>query len=91
MHQIPLGSILSLQDLWKNQSLETVPICMVVQCFPHDNIAEMHICDEIKRAKRLSQPLVHLVTASASLTRVVEVFCSPAHNIAPHISLHDLL
>ena len=35
-------SILSLQDLRQSQSLETVPICIVVRYFPHDNIAETH-------------------------------------------------
>ena len=46
-------SILSLQGLLQNQNLETIPICIVVLCFPHDNIA--------------SQALVHFVTARVSL------------------------
>ena len=31
-----LKSILILQDLRQSQSPETVPTCIVVQCFPHD-------------------------------------------------------
>ena len=31
--------ILSLQDLPRSQSLETVPICIVAQCVTHDNFA----------------------------------------------------
>ena len=30
------------QDLQQNRSLETVPICIVWQCFPHDNIVCYH-------------------------------------------------
>ena len=57
-------------DLLQNQNLETVPIDIVAQYFPHDNIVCIHLCnecDEIKRAKRLSHALVHLVIARASL------------------------
>ena len=39
----------SLPDLRQSQSPETVPICIVAQCFPHDNIAEIHICDDATR------------------------------------------
>ena len=34
--------ILNLQDLPQNRSLETVPICTVLENFPHDNIAGIH-------------------------------------------------
>ena len=34
-----LKSILSLQDLRQSQCPQTVPTCIDVQCFPHDNIA----------------------------------------------------
>ena len=44
--QYSLRSILSLQALRQSQSFETVPVCFVVQCFPHDNIAGSHLCDE---------------------------------------------
>ena len=40
--------ILSPQDLLQNGSLETVPACIVLQCYPHNNIAYMHMCDECK-------------------------------------------
>ena len=35
---VHLKSISSLQDLQQSQCSETVPTCIVVQCFPHDNI-----------------------------------------------------
>ena len=38
--------ILNLQDLPRSQSLETVPICIVWQYFPHDNIVCTHSYDE---------------------------------------------
>ena len=38
--------ILNPQDLLQSRSLETVPICTVCQCFPHDNIVCLHLCDE---------------------------------------------
>ena len=47
-----------------------VQTLIVVQCFPHDNIVGIHscgVCKRFKRAGRLSQALVHLVTARASL------------------------
>ena len=58
----------NLTGLLQNQSLETILICIVV-CFPRNNIAWIHMCDECKRsnAKRLSQAFVHFVTARASL------------------------
>ena len=57
----------------KARVLKTVPTCIVVLYFPHDNIVRIHIVwwmYEIKRAKRLSHALVHLVTARASLFTV---------------------
>ena len=61
--------VLSPQDLPRSQSLERVPIYIVLQCFPHDNIIGIQLCEECKRskAKRLSQTFVHFVTARASL------------------------
>ena len=41
-----LLEILNLQDLPQSQSPETVPICIVLQYFPHDNIVCFHSCDE---------------------------------------------
>ena len=40
----------NLQGLLQNQSLETILICNVVLCFPHNNIACIHICDGCKRS-----------------------------------------
>ena len=34
------------QDLPRSQSLETVPVCIVLQYYPHDNIVCIHMCDE---------------------------------------------
>ena len=59
----------SLQSLLQNQSLETILVCISVLCFPHNNIARIHLydeCKEIKRATRLSHALVHFVMARAS-------------------------
>ena len=38
----------SLPSLHQNQSLETILICNVALCFPHKNIACIHMCDECK-------------------------------------------
>ena len=43
-------SIFSLQELLQNQNLETVPVCIVVLCFPHNNIAGSHLYDECMRS-----------------------------------------
>ena len=42
--------ILNLQDLPRSQNLETVPICIVWQYFPHDNIVCIHSCDEYMKS-----------------------------------------
>ena len=38
--------ILNPQDLPQNQSLETIPICIVWQYYPHGDIVCIHLCDE---------------------------------------------
>ena len=38
------------EGLLQNQRLETILICIVVLCFPHSNIACIHMCDECKRS-----------------------------------------
>ena len=45
--------ILNPQDLLQNRSLETVPICIVWQCFPHDNIVCSDMYDECKRSNEI--------------------------------------
>ena len=58
------------QDFPRSQSLETVPVCIVLQYYPHDNIVCIHTYDEfyeINRFRRLSQALVHFVIDRASL------------------------
>ena len=39
--------IVSPQDLLQ-KSLETVPACIVLQCYPHKNIVCIHMYDECK-------------------------------------------
>ena len=36
------------QDLLQNRSLETVPVCIVLQYYPHCNTVCIHMCDEWK-------------------------------------------
>ena len=68
-------SILILQDLRQNQSPETVPTCIVMQCFPHDKLFEffcvMNVRDQTRQTFVTS--FVHLVTARASLFTVHKV------------------
>ena len=61
--------ILNLQDLPRSQSLETVPICIVWQYFPHDNTVCIHKYDEYMKSinSGVSQALVHFVMDRASL------------------------
>ena len=42
--------ISNLQDLPRSQSLETVPVCIVWQYFPHDNIVCIHTYDEYMKS-----------------------------------------
>ena len=42
--------ILNPQDLLRNQSLETVLVCMFQQYYPHDNIVCIHMCDEYMKS-----------------------------------------
>ena len=60
----------NLQGFLQNQSLETILICIVVLCFPQNNIAQnLHVwwMYEIKRAKRLSHAFDHFISAQANL------------------------
>ena len=62
--------ILNPQDLPQNSSLETVPICIRLQCFPHDNIVCIHMYDEYMKSIDSSvchKLLVHFVIDRASL------------------------
>ena len=42
--------ILNLQDLPQNQSLETVPVCIVCSVTPHNNIVCIDMYDECKKS-----------------------------------------
>ena len=42
--------ILSLQGLLQNLSLETILVCIVVLCFPHNITAGIHLYDECKKS-----------------------------------------
>ena len=48
--RVDLILILSLQGLMQNQNLETIQVCIVVLCYPHNNIACIHLCDECTRS-----------------------------------------
>ena len=37
----------------KNQSLETIQVCFLVLCFPHNNVASVHLYDECKRSNEI--------------------------------------
>ena len=57
--------ILNLQDLLQNQSLETVPVCIVLQYYPHDNIVCIHMYDEYM--KSIDSGVCHRLWYRASL------------------------
>ena len=50
-----LMKILNFQDLLQNRSLETVPVCIVWQCFPHDNMFAILCVMDVKEIKRDSR------------------------------------
>ena len=67
------------QNLVQNRILETVPICIILQCFPHDNIVCIHMCDGCKissdsvvchKLSSISQSIVQV----CSLTREYQGF-----------------
>ena len=61
---------MNLQDLPQSQSLETVPVCIVWQYYPHDNIVCIHKYDEYMKSIDsgvLSHALVHFMIDRASL------------------------
>ena len=63
MHKLRLRSILSLQDPVQSQSPETVPTCIVVQCFPHDHTAWIHLWDECKKSNEPS--VCHMLSSTS--------------------------
>ena len=78
MHTIPLMLTWRLQSLLQSQNLETIQICIVVLC-SHTTTLPVLTCvmKEIKRAKRLSQDVVHFVTARASLFTDLKISSLP--------------
>ena len=80
--------ILSLQDLRQSQSPETVPTCIVVQCFPHDNIACIHSCDECMRS---NVPNVCRMLLSIWVTARANLFTDPRMSGLPMRAKHMLL
>ena len=44
---------LNPQDLLQIRSLETVPVCIVCQCFPHSNTVHIYMYDECRRSNDL--------------------------------------
>ena len=65
--------ILNLQDLPRNQSLETVPVCIVSQCHPHNNIICIDMCDECRRSND-SVVCHRLWSISWSIVQVCSLF-----------------
>ena len=62
--ELLLIMILSLGDLPQNQSLETIQVCIVVLCFPHNYTVGIHLCDECTRS---NAPNVFQMLLSISL------------------------
>ena len=61
--------ILNRQDLPQNQSLETVPVCILLQCYPHNNIVCILMYDECK--KSIDSGVCHkLWSISSSIVQV---------------------
>ena len=50
---IHLRSISNLQDLAQSESLDTVPVGIVMLYFPHDSTVCTHLCGECKRSNVL--------------------------------------
>ena len=50
MLNVPPEVISNLRDLLQNLSLETVPVCIVLQYYPHHNTVCIHLYDECKRS-----------------------------------------
>ena len=73
-HCTTWSRFVSPQDLLQNQSLETVPICIVWQCYPHANVCN-HMNEKRKRSNdnRLSQTFVHFVIDANSLNKDYQV------------------
>ena len=61
--------ISNLQDLPRNQSLGTVPVCIVWQYYPNDNIVSIHMYDEYLKSvdSSVCQALAHFVIDRANL------------------------
>ena len=62
--------ISNLQDLPRSQSLETVPVYIVLKCFQHDNIVCIHMYDEYMKSidsDVCHRLLVHFVIDRVSL------------------------
>ena len=81
--------ILNLQDLLRSQSLETVPVCIVLQYYPHNNTVCIHMCDEY--LKSIDSGVCHkpwsilwLIVQVCSLTKEYRVF-----QFLPKISISE--
>ena len=62
--------MLSPQDLLQIRSLETVPACIALQYYPHNNTVCFHMCDECKisiDSGVCHRLLVHFVNDRANL------------------------
>ena len=55
--------ISNLSSHRQNRNLEIIPIYSDVQCFPHDNIDWIHLCDECKRSNVLN--VCHMLSCTS--------------------------
>ena len=62
--ELLLMLILSLRDILQNQSLETMQVCIVVLCFPHDKTVGIHLCDECTRSD--APNVCHMLLSTSS-------------------------
>ena len=77
----------NLQDLLRSKSLETVPVCIVWQCYPHDNFVCIHMCDEYVKSIDsgvFSLALVHFAIDRASLFADHEISGRPIRATYKH-------
>ena len=80
---------LSLQDLRQSQSLETVPVCIVVLCFPHENIVNRTPSHRV--FSRTFAHISSLFTCTAWLQGVARrVFTKERSSTCHHVSDRSL-
>ena len=92
MHRTLLMLILRLKNIRQSQSLETIRVCIVSQCYPHKNIAGIHLYDECTRSsapsvchkilsilwphEHFSQTIKYQISQYKQITKISEKFVS---------------